>query len=91
MPTFNISIADNYPNSTMIQVPRGIFLDIFTQPGVFYNPMQIQVSTPSVSPLSDPIATVCSLNVYNVGVYTSCVQPSYFNDYLNGKLIYSAE
>jgi hypothetical protein len=66
-----------------------VFLDIFTQPGVIYYPMSIEINVPETFLGSNsPSAKICSIQVVYTGIYSSCIQQNYINDIQNKLIVY---
>ena len=91
MPNFSIYFADNNNiNSSTIGQPRPIYLDIFTQPGTVYYPMNIEIDVPETYLGSNlPGAKICSVNFVYAGAYSSCIQKDFINNLQNQKITFS--
>jgi hypothetical protein len=87
MPSFSMSIADQLSNTAAVSQPRAIFLDIYTQPGSVYEPMDVEILMPeTILGNNIPAATVCSVSMYYVGIYSVCAQSTYVNQMANGQI-----
>lgn len=77
-----MSVADNLGYTADVGQPRAFFLDIYTQPGSVYEPMNVEFVMPeTVLGNGVPAATICSVQMYYVGVYSVCAQSAYVNNY----------
>jgi hypothetical protein len=65
--------ADNASDSTaFFDVPRPVYLDIFTKPLGVHGPSKINFIVPVNAGL--PLAKICRVEVVHVGQYASCAQ-----------------
>ena len=87
---FDVSVADTYNNSvTSPYYPRAIYFDIYTQPGIVYTPMNVEIVMPeTIIGNGIPAGTICSVQLYYVGIYATCVQQQYVNNLANGQISY---
>lgn len=84
-----MSIADLGTNVANINQPRAVYFDIYTTPGSLYIPTTVEVVMPeTVIGNGIPAATVCSVQIYYVGMYSTCVQKEYINTMANGRISY---
>ncbi|CAF0786583.1 unnamed protein product [Brachionus calyciflorus] len=89
LPDFSISKADTGTYEASVKEPRAIYFDIYTKPGSVYIPMDVEIVMPEIFVGSNiPAATVCSVQVYYVGIYSVCAQQSFINNAKNGKISY---
>jgi hypothetical protein len=73
-----------------IDQPRPIIFDIFTQPGIIYDPINFEINIPETFMGSNvPVAKICNIKMIYSGVYSSCSQKDYINDLENQKIEYS--
>ena len=85
---FSVSSGDNNITSVTANVPKAVFFDIYTQPGVLYSPMNVEVVMPeTIIGNNIPAATICSVKLIYVGMYATCVQKEYINN-MAGKISY---
>ena len=84
-----MSIADTKNATANIREPRAFFLDMITSPGSIYMPMNVEIVMPEAILNSNiPAATVCSLQIFYVGAFSSCVQQNFINDPNNNRIQY---
>ena len=61
---FSVSSGDNNITSVTANVPKAVFFDIYTQPGVLYSPMNVEVVMPeTIIGNNIPAATICSVKL----------------------------
>lgn len=75
-------MADNSGTYTIdARRPKPIYFDMYTKPGSVYQQMDIEIIMPETELGSNiPAATVCSVKVYYVGMYSACAQQLYINE-----------
>ncbi|RNA15674.1 hypothetical protein BpHYR1_008571 [Brachionus plicatilis] len=89
LPTFSISTADTETYTAKIKEPRAIYFDMYTKPGSVYQEMDIEVLMPETLLGSNtPAATVCTVKLHYVGMYSTCAQQLYINEPANNHISY---
>ena len=88
-PTFSMYLADTKSFTANIRDPRAFYLDMYTKPGSIYTPMNISIIMPeTVIGNNIPAATVCSVQIYYVGAFSSCIRKDFINNPLNYQIQY---
>lgn len=75
--------------TTQVFQTRQAFFDIYTQPGSVYEPMDVQVSGyegPNWFGDETLASSICRIEIYYVGIYSTCVQAAYVNNMANGQM-----
>lgn len=90
LPTFSILNANGVgPNEAKVRQPQPIYFDMYTKPGSLYEPMDIEIIMPETELGSNiPAATLCTVKMHYVGIYSKCAQQMYVNDRANNQLTY---
>lgn len=84
-----MSIADLGTNVANIKETRAIYFDVYTKPGSVIMPMNVEIVMPETILGSNiPAATVCSVKMYYVGMYSVCAQQSFINNIQNNRINY---
>lgn len=82
LPSFSMSQADTLGYTASVGQARAIYLDVYTQAGTVYEPMEVEIVMPeTVLGNNIPAATVCTVQMYYVGIFSVCAQSQYVNAY----------
>ena len=70
---FYVNYAVNPSSVLYYSMPKMIYFDIYTKPGVVYNPMGIVINVPNVNEDSNlPMGSICGIDMVYIGSYVNC-------------------